>query len=998
MIFRIAVDDIFDPNSKQVYVVRTSSEVGTEDILRATRLLSNNAICGRYAFVYEYDMYGPGAHGYRNIKSNKPYDLFEILEVAYSVEIGYLPGMTDNIGTSAAQIVENFLNIKDVLVHASKARFFKKLDHIPCDYNPLVQYCKLVHARADGKFEVRFLGNKSTDAINGSIPNPCVTPHPIPFIMGNSTANSKSGEDVSLVDLHVEDAELEKISRRGISGRGPLNLSLEAMHAIRAYFDSENRNPNDIELEALAQTWSEHCKHNIFSAKMDEIPDGLYKHYIKRATYEINSPICVSVFSDNAGAIVFDEDLLIVDKVETHNSPSALDPFGGAETGILGVNRDILGFGMGAKPIMNSYYFCFAESLKKKLYRDQECREEILSPQTIAEGVIKGVNSGGNCSGIPTALGSVYFDDRFCGKPLVFVGSTGIMPRKVSGLPAHVKTAQDGDYIVVIGGRVGRDGIHGATFSSHALREGIQATVVQVGSPITQKKLSDAIVKNARDLGLYNAITDNGAGGLSSSIGEMGSRGFKVQLDRVPLKTQDMLPWEIWISESQERMTLSVPPDKYPTLASIMQTHDVEISVIGEFNSTGRAVVTHNEKVVMDIDVDFLHHGMPKLALTTEKRSYTQQTKPGSGISVIEDLYNMMGRKNICSKEYIISQYDHEVQASSVIKPLQGAGRICGDAVVLRPVPSSQKGVVKSHGFGCRYGEADPYRMAACAIDTAIRNYAAVGGNVDHLALIDNFCWSNATDPGRLWQLKQAAKACYDYATAFGTPFISGKDSMFNDFHGYDNSGQSVHISAPPSLLISTLGIIENVENATSPHVKGNDQIYIIGTTYNELGMSEYQAYSGVDNDNIPSVDARAAKLLYRKFHHATTRNIISSAIAPGLGGLAVSLVKALIGGRLGAEIDLSAVPTSGIPKDAMWERAIMFSESQSRIVLTVHEAHSAEFESIFSEVPHALIGRVTQEYVLKIANVAEVHLQDLERNYKAFSNSHYSGRFTEDL
>ncbi|KAF2282038.1 hypothetical protein GH714_042862 [Hevea brasiliensis] len=534
MIFRIVVDDIFNPSRKCAYVVRTPDKVSAESVLRVGSLLSNNTISKRYAFVYEHDVYAPGVHGYRNIESGKPYDLLEILGMAWSVEIGYLPGMTDNVGNSAAQIIRDFLGIEGVTVRTSENFFSKEEpDHTIRNYNPLVQYCKLVHMKAEGVFEVEFLGNRSVEAINRSIANPIRTPHPIPLVMAPDVAD-KWGEDVRSVDLHVSDEELEKIGKHGINGCGPLNLSLEAMHAIRAYFDGENRLPNDIELETLAQTWSEHCKHNIFSAQIDEIKEGLYRRYIKRATSDINSPICVSTFSDNAGAIIFDDDFLIVDKVETHNSPSALDPFGGAETGILGVNRDIIGFGMGAKPIMNSYYFCFADNLEQKLYRDRECLEEILPPQKIADGVIRGVNSGGNCSGIPTAIGASYFDNRFCGKPLVFVGSIGIIPRTVCGLPAHVKTAQDGDYIVVIGGRVGRDGIHGATFSSHALEEGVGTTVVQVGSPITQKKMSDAIIKQARDLGLYNSITDNGAGGLSSSIGEMGARGFSVELDKVP--------------------------------------------------------------------------------------------------------------------------------------------------------------------------------------------------------------------------------------------------------------------------------------------------------------------------------------------------------------------------------------------------------------------------------------------------------------------------------
>ncbi|KJV84447.1 AIR synthase related, N-terminal domain protein [Anaplasma phagocytophilum str. ApWI1] len=654
---------------------------------------------------------------------------------------------------------------------------------------------------------------------------------------------------------------------------------------------------------------------------------------------------------------------------------------------------------MGAKPIMNAYYFCFAESLEQPLYRDKECKESVLAPTQIMDGVILGVNTGGNCSGIPTAIGSMYFHNRFCGKPLVFVGSTGIIPRHIGEKPAHIKTVKNGDYIVVIGGRVGRDGIHGATFSSHALKENVGCTVVQVGSPITQKKLSDAIVKEARDRGLYNAITDNGAGGLSSSVGEMGEKGFIVDLEKVPLKTDKIMPWEIWVSESQERMTLAVSPEQYPALEELMLKHDVEIRVIGEFNNTGKAVVRHNGTVIMDIDTDFLHNGNPALTLHTEKwqPAYIHTTVTHD-VSIEDDLLNMMGRKNICSREFLVSQYDHEVQGSSAIKPLQGKGRICGDAVVLRPVLSSTRGVVKAQGFGCVYAEIDPYNMAACAIDTAIRNHISVGGNIEHMALIDNFCWCDATNPKRLWQLKQAAKACYDYATAFGTPFISGKDSMFNDFHGYDGSGTSIHISALPSLLVSTLGIIEDVSNAITQHVKGPSLIYVLGTTYNELGMSEYQLYSGMGNENVPSVNAENAMLLYKRFHQASMRKVIASAIAPGLGGLATSLIKSLIGGHMGAEIDLSAVITSDVPQNDMWAKTVLFSESQSRIIATVSVENQHEFESLFADVPYALIGRVIPEYVLKISGITTISLELLERKYKEFSNSRYNGVRVDQL
>ena len=995
MIVNITVDSTLRLKDKKLaYTICFPHSIDRDRVLRIAQLLSNGVTDKSYAFVYEDHVYAPNVPGYRNVISAQPYDLFDIFEAEHLVEVAYLPGTTDNVGNTAAQIIMDVLDIEGVTAHTSEISFFETSTNAHVSYNPLIKYCKSVTRQPCGKlFEVKFTGNRSVGA-RVSVANPCQTPHPIshltPKLVGATLVES---DDICSVNLNIDDSELLKISKLGIKNRGALNLSLASMHAIRDYFRKEDRNPTDLELETFAQTWSEHCKHNIFSSPIDEITDGLYGHYIKRATTEINSPICVLAFSDNAGAIVFDDDFLIVDKVETHNSPSALDPFGGAETGILGVNRDIIGFGMGAKPILNSYYFCFSEPLEKPLYRDKECTEPILSPSQVMDGVIMGVNSGGNRSGIPTALGSMYFHSSFCGKPLVFVGSTGIIPKKIGEKPSHKKTAHCGDYIVVIGGRVGKDGIHGATFSSNALEDSADSTVVQIGSPITQKKLSDAIIKEARDLCLYNAITDNGAGGLSSSVGEMGEKGFVVELSKVPLKTDRIMPWEVWISESQERMTLSVPPDKYPALEAIMRKHDVEISIIGEFNQTGRAVVSYNGTTIMDVDTNFLHNGCPKLALHTEPWSprYVSTTTELSDTSIEEDLLEMMGRKNVFSREFLASQYDHEVQGSSVIKPIQGKGKITVDAVVMRPILSSKRGIVKSQGFGSVYGEIDPYCMAACAIDTAIRNYVSVGGNVDHLALIDNFCWCNATNPQRLWQLKRAAQACYDYAVKFRAPFISGKDSMFNDFYGYDINGNDVHVSALPSLLISTLGIIDNIENAVSQHVKGPSLIYVLGTTFNELGMSEYQLYSGRGNNQVPQVHAEHALALYRKLNCATNMGIVDSAIPLGIGGLATSLIKSLIGGNMGAEINLAAVPAHGIQQDDDWARTVLFSESQSRMLVTVSPRKQQEFEQIFSGTPYGLIGKTVEEYTLTITGIGKVSMDDLEARYKKFSNSYYA-------
>ncbi|WP_168464254.1 phosphoribosylformylglycinamidine synthase subunit PurL [Wolbachia endosymbiont of Ctenocephalides felis wCfeT] len=938
------------------------------------------------------------------------------LSADWGLEISFLPGMTDNIGNTVKQIVKEYLVGKghideDVYVKARSSKLILGYGNVPAvsdikeQFNPITEYCTLVYKENDN-CRWKHYGKSNTKLSDAPMlrfrdPESSSQLHKENLIpasgAGMTTEKVRVADSkVKSVSLNISDQELEVISRDGIDGNGTLGLSLEAMKAIRDYFNKLGRDPYDIELESLAQTWSEHCKHNIFCSPIDEIKDGLYAHYIKRATREINSGICVSVFSDNAGGIVFDDDYLIVDKVETHNSPSALDPFGGAMTGVLGVNRDIVGFGKGAEPIMNTYYFCFAKGIKGKLYRDEECTDEILSPKYIMKEVIHGVNTAGNCSGIPTQLGSVYFDDRFCGKPLVFVGSVGIIPRDINNVPSHIKEPKIGDKIVVIGGRVGRDGIHGATFSSEALSGNSPSTVVQIGDPITQKKLSNAVVE-ARDLSLYSAITDNGAGGLSSSVGEMGKNGFEVDIGKIPLKNDDMNPWEIWISESQERMTLAVPEENLPAFKQIMKKHNVEVSVIGEFSDSGRAVIKCSQgTVIMDIETEFLHDGNPKMHLHTKPwfqeatvapvsssvipvlDTGIQQASPndtlyaGSSASLEVELKEMLSRPNICSKEFIVVQYDHEVQGSSVLKPLQGRGRVCSEAVVSRPILSSNRGVVKSQGFGSSYGEIDIYHMAACAIDTAIRNYVAAGGNINHLALLDNFCWCDAYNPERLWQLKKAAEACYDYATAFKAPFISGKDSMFNDFKGYNENGEKVMISAPPSLLISAIGVIENVENAVSLDVKmPGDLIYVLGATDNELGRSEYQLYSGFGDNNVPKVDAKSARKLYECYNEAVGEGIIVSAIAPNLGGLIIALAKSLIAGDFGAEVDLSQMQNLDV-------RVAMFSESQSRILVTIAPQDQKRFEDLFKDVTYSCIGRVTEKKMLNIQDIAKVEVESL--------------------
>ncbi|MCL4679570.1 MAG: phosphoribosylformylglycinamidine synthase [Alphaproteobacteria bacterium] len=955
--------------------------LGHEEDGRALRI--RNALGGdagvRVVDVYTSEHKAAAGSTFKSALANPVVQKVDALpqDFDWALEIGFLPGVTDNTGHTAEELLRLSVNDHEGGSTACySARLYLITGKVTREdiaalagdlSNRLIQ-------RATIKSRDEFVRDGGMGAV-------------VPKVMLDN-----KGLVADAVELEINDQELETLGKQGIknedgSRRGPLGLSLLYLQAIRDYFRSEGRNPKDIEIETLAQTWSEHCKHTIFASPIDEVKDGLYRHYIKRATMEIrekrgDGDICVSVFSDNAGGIIFDEEYLICDKVETHNSPSALDPFGGAITGIVGVNRDCMGFGLGAKPVINRYGFCFADPRQNPGYfRDPKGTDPMLSPAKIMNGVVAGVESGGNCSGIPTPQGFVYFDDRFAGKPLVFVGTIGLIPRTINGQPSHVKKARPGDKIVMAGGRVGRDGIHGATFSSVALDEGSPATAVQIGDPITQKKMSDALIKEIREKGWYTAITDNGAGGLSSSVGEMAgqSGGFHVELERVPLKYPGMAPWEIWISESQERMTLAVPPEHTEALIAHLARRGVEATVIGTYTDSGRANVSWHGETIMDLSMDFLHDGIPETPLvTTFTRGGTAEAKLADKADYGPDLLAMTARLNICSKEFIATQYDHEVQAGSVLKPLQGPGRVYAETSITKPVLKSPKGVILSQALFPRYSDIDTAAMAAAGLDMAVRNIIAAGGDIKHTALLDNFCWCSSDEPERLGQLKRAVETIYTLAVQYETPFISGKDSMFNDFKGYDSAGKAIKVSAPPTLLISSIGVIDDVKKSVSMAPKAaGDLVYLLGATKDELGGSEYYDHLGHLGSNVPETDGHQNLRLYKLLGRATRDRLIASAYAVGLGGLGVALAKKAIAGRTGLDITL---PSSGLSKAAM-----LFSESTGRVVVTVAPQNRKEFERNFKGYEQChMIGSVSFSENLLIRDVLSVKTADLEEAYKA--------------
>jgi len=756
--------------------------------------------------------------------------------------------------------------------------------------------------------------------------------------------------------LNADANELSRISQEGL-----LSLNLVEMQAIQAYFAELERNPTDVELETIAQTWSEHCVHKTFKSMIEyaekgretEMIDGLFKTFIQGATQEIGAEWCVSVFTDNAGIIEFDDNYNIVFKVETHNHPSAIEPYGGAGTGIGGVIRDSLGTGLGAKPVLNTDVFCFG--LPDLSY--DELPKGALHPKRIFKGVVSGVRDYGNRMGIPTANGAILFDPRYTGNPLVYCGNVGLIPKDRCD-----KTVEPGDLIIAVGGRTGRDGIHGATFSSLELDDTSESlgSVVQIGNPIMEKKIVDALM-GARDQQLYRNITDCGAGGFSSAVGEMGQEiGAEVHLENIPLKYTALDPWEIWLSEAQERMIIAAPPENLDELMAICEAESVEATVLGTFTDTHRLRVFYRGEVVGDLDMDFLHNGLPR---HTKKAVWDPPQHPEPELGQIgsppltEDLCRILASPNVASKEWVIRQYDHEVQGGLVLKPLVGRENDGpGDACITTPVLGSRKGVIVANGINPKYGDIDPYHSAAAAIDEALRNIIAVGGNLEQTALLDNFSWGNPDKHDRLGGLVRSARACYDIAVAYGTPFISGKDSLYNEYRDTTTGEQ---LAIPPTLLISAICVMPDVSKAVSMDVKSpGNRIYVVGKTYAELGGSHYYAIHGFVGNSVPKVRPAEGKRTMEALSLAIDQGLVRSCHDCSEGGIGVAAAEMAFAGGLGMQLSLMDMPRD---PDVTADDVLLFSESNSRFVVEVTPEKQEAFEKCMADVLIGCIGTVVK-------------------------------------
>jgi len=847
-------------------------------------------------------------------------------EQAHYVDVFCLPGVTDAEGEMAAL-----------------ALYYAGLDGVVCRAGVRYHFHAPVPAHLRPSVE-RQLGN--------------------PLIQGFywSSDSGMLDDDVSAVervaDMRVEAYDLDALDDSGLlqlSRDQHLALDLHEMRAIRDHFQALDRSPTDVELQSLALTWSEHCSHKTFRAPIEFRHNGLLEHIpgllrtlIAQPTVALNRRWVRSAFVDNAGVMTFDRRHDIAFKVETHNHPSALEPYGGAHTGVGGVIRDILA--VSAEPVANTDVLCFGPL---DLPQD-DVPAGAFHPQRTRAEVVQGVADYGNNMGIPTVGGAVLYHRGYTANPLVFCGTLGIAPRG-----SHPRDACAGDLVVLLGGRTGRDGLHGATMSSEGLDRGtVAGTSVQIGAPITEKCVRD-VLPLLRDAGLYHAITDCGAGGLCSAVGEMGETlGVDVRLEKVPLKYQDLQPWEIWLSEAQERMVLAVPEASWASLHEMCRLFNVEATVIGSFRGDGLLRLYYTDRVVGELTMAFMHGGRPVRPLQAVWTDIAPQPR---SISHVPDhnamLLRLLSHPNIASKESIIRRYDHEVGGATVGKPFAGHSGPA-DAAVLQPLPGSSRGVVLSHGINPLYSALDPHAMALLAVDEALRNAVAVGGSIDRTALLDNFCWGDVGDPHELGALVRAAQGCRDAALLYRTPFICGKDSLRN--MSVNEHGRH---SIPRTLLISAVGMVPNVRHTISMDLKSAGNLLVmLGTSADEMAASHYTWLLEDGGGNVPCVRPEETPRLMRRLTRAIRLGLVRSCHDLSEGGFAVAAAEMALAGRLGLDLSLDALPRSTDRTDAL-----LFGESSGRFLVEVGSAHLDAVQALFGDLPHAVIGTVTEQAAFSV-------------------------------
>ncbi len=907
----------------------------------------------------------------------------------WAIWVGFKPGVRDTAGAVAKEAIEAFLGRPlppEAAVYTSKIYLFSGSR---LTFAKMSQVARELLAN-DMIQEFRVFSNKDWDPAAGvGIILPRVqlthTPQVAVFEMDSlDTLRQISRErylalrDPDLPIIRDYFRRPEVLARRQAVGLGPAT---------------------DVELEYLAQARSDHCNHNTFRGRFH------YRDLATGETFVLNSPFkecieaptreiawkkswVVSVLWDNAGVGQFDDDYCYVIKGETHNSPSNLEAYGGALTGIVGVYRDPMGTGKGARLIAGMYGFCvgprnYAGPLQPRLH-----------PRRLLDGVIEGVKDGGNKSGVPTVDGALYFDETYLGKCLVFVGAVGLLPKEVQGQPGAKKAARPGDLIVMCGGRVGKDGIHGVTASSEVASPGTPAGHVQIGDPYTQKNVHDFLLE-ARDQGLITFITDCGGGGLSSAVGESAQMagGAEVELAQVPLKYQGLDPWEIWVSESQERMVVAIRPEEETAFKTLARKHAVEATVIGEYTDRGVLEVKYQGRACAHMDLSFLEEEFPPWEFEAQWLPPDRRlTEPvlGEPQDHLAALLAMLDRPNICARDWITRQYDHEVQGTSVIKPLVGQKPVPGDAAVLRPRLDSHQGLALALALNPAYSRIDTYHMAAVTIDEAVRRLLAVGGTLEHLGGVDNFCWPSVEydafrNPDGKYKAAQLVRACYalrDLCLAYGIPLLSGKDSMYVDGLLPGAFGEMHRVSGLPTLFFTAVSLLPDVRDAMTLDWKTpGDLIYLVGETRPELGGSEFYEMLGYAGLSVPEVRPPEFLAYYRLVELCGREGLLASNHGLYRGGLLVHLALASLAAGLGAELDLSPVA----PESPAY--AALYSESAGRFLVSVTPAQRGRLEELFQGQPCYLLGEVRPEPTLKVTRrgrtLLEASLEAIQTAYQ---------------
>ena len=914
-----------------------------------------------------------------NISNDIPLDGVEIV-----IETSFLKGVTDNVANTSVEALKLFGH--DAIINSGKLYFLKSSKDCTtireeCKqvlYNPLINDVEVLTTS-------EFLSKSRFNVNEAKIVNPRLT------------------NSVEVISLDITDQELEELSTSRC-----LALTLQEMKSIRDYYieiatqrlaEGFPKWPTDVELECLAQTWSEHCKHKTFSATINfknevtrthERIDSVFKTFIRSTTEEIRKnrklDWLISVFHDNAGIIRFDKNIDLCFKVETHNSPSALDPYGGALTGILGVNRDILGCGIGAKPIANTNVFCLGAPGLFDTIPQSECPRDLISPEDILAGIHKGVEDGGNKSGVPTINGAMSFHDSYAGKPLVYVGSLGFMPQTIDGRDTAIKEINEGDFIYVAGGKVGSDGIHGATFSSMDLNESSPTNAVQIGDPITQKRLMDFLLE-ARDLGLITAITDNGAGGISSSIGEMAelSNGATIYLDKVPLKYAGLRPWEILVSESQERMSFAISESNSNEFEELAERRGVEVSNIGVFESTGKLKVFANSECCASLDLEFLHNGLPDMKLhsvwngpTDYHNPFRKTLKSASGDgSLSHILKTIISHGDVASKEEWARKYDHEVGGNTALRPFESkdlsAVNNCGIISLEKLGGEKDNAVALGLGLASRVSPYDPYLMAKLSVDESIRNIVCQGADPKYIAVLDNFCWpdsiESSTNPDGAYKLAQlvlASKGLRDACLSYGTPLISGKDSMKNDYRGKNNKSEDIKISVLPTLLVSSIGKVNTNHIISASLQEDGDIVLLIGSNLGGLIGSIYGEYF-THEKSLPKCSLKDNYKTFNKIHSLIKNDLVNHCSDISDGGL------------LSALSEQCFLNKKGIYLTGSFSEEELFNESGGRFIISCSRDSLDRVKEALEDTCYQELGVVNSNFTIdcnsQVIDLKEMYL-----------------------